>query len=156
MKSKAEEKVFYWTHDTILLLLVFYEKKEEDFRNGMIKKEKIWNDIAKKFKMKGYAVQGKDLYRKFRNLTSIYLSKEDLPGKTERDRRKWPYFKQFEIILCKDLSFNTDSLNMMCSSISSETQISRPSPSSQNDDLETFLESEHLFRFSKSDNHHSY
>lgn len=35
--------------------------KKKRFSEGLIKKEKLWNDIVENFKTKGHAVQGKML-----------------------------------------------------------------------------------------------
>ncbi|CAG0903869.1 unnamed protein product, partial [Darwinula stevensoni] len=60
---------FSWNYDSIKLMLNLYKKRKYQFQDGIIRKVKLWDEIAEAMKEHGYpSITGIACDKKFRNM----------------------------------------------------------------------------------------
>lgn len=84
--------LYRWTAECVLLLLDTYKAMENKFTSGKQSQKKIWDEISKILKLKGYMVTGPQCASKLRSLKKTYKSIKDHNNKSGNDRRNWQFF----------------------------------------------------------------
>lgn len=94
-ESENEKSLFIWPSQMVFLLLEKYEEREEEFKSGKKRHQKIWELIAADMQKVNpkCTMTGQQCQSKLNGLKKTYKKILDHNSVSGNDRRTWTYFE---------------------------------------------------------------